>query len=65
MDWDVGDRANLEALRDRVIEEFGKVDILVNCAGITQRTPALEQDEAEWDHILDTNLNGAKSLLVN
>lgn len=58
MDCDVGDRASLEALRNKVIDEFGKVDILVNCAGITQRTPALEQDEAEWDRILDTNLNG-------
>jgi len=58
MDCDVGDRTSLEALRNRVIEEFGKVDILVNCAGITQRTSALQQDEAEWDRILDTNLNG-------
>jgi NAD(P)-dependent dehydrogenase (short-subunit alcohol dehydrogenase family) len=58
MDCDVGNRASLEALRDRVIEEFGKVDILVNCAGITQRTPALHQDEAEWNRILDINLNG-------
>jgi NAD(P)-dependent dehydrogenase (short-subunit alcohol dehydrogenase family) len=58
MDCDVSDRASLEALCDRVIEEFGKVDILVNCAGITQRTPALDQDETEWDRILDTNLNG-------
>ncbi|HWS98403.1 MAG TPA: glucose 1-dehydrogenase [Candidatus Methylomirabilis sp.] len=55
---DVSDRASLEALRNRVIEEFGKVDILVNCAGITQRTAALDQDEAEWNRILDTNLNG-------
>jgi len=41
-----------------VLLEFGKVDILVNCAGITQRTPILEQDEAEWTRILDTNLYG-------
>ena len=58
MECDVGDRASLEALRNGVIEEFGKVDILVNCAGITQRTPALDQDEAEWNRILDTNLSG-------
>lgn len=57
-DCDVGDRTSLQALRDSVIEKFGKVDILVNCAGITQRTPTLDQDEVEWDRILDTNLNG-------
>lgn len=58
MDCDVGSRASLEALCERVLVEFGKVDILVNCAGITQRTPVLDQDEAEWSRILDTNLNG-------
>src|SRR5215472_2862438 len=58
MDCDVGSRASLEALCERVLAEFGKVDVLVNCAGITQRTPVLDQDEAEWSRILDTNLNG-------
>src|SRR3954466_13857284 len=37
---DVKDRSSVEMLCQRVCEEFGKVDILVNCAGITQRTPA-------------------------
>jgi NAD(P)-dependent dehydrogenase (short-subunit alcohol dehydrogenase family) len=58
MDCDVCDRSSLEALCNKVMEQFGKVDILVNCAGITQRTPALAQDEEEWNRILDTNLNG-------
>ena len=58
MECDVSDRASLEELCNRVVKEFGKVDILVNCAGITQRTPVLEQQEAEWARILDTNLNG-------
>jgi NAD(P)-dependent dehydrogenase (short-subunit alcohol dehydrogenase family) len=58
MDCDVGNCASLEALCDRVLREFGKVDILVNCAGITQRMPVLDQDEAVWNRILDTNLNG-------
>jgi NAD(P)-dependent dehydrogenase (short-subunit alcohol dehydrogenase family) len=55
---DVSDRESLETLCDRVYDEFGKVDILVNSAGITQRTPVLEVGEAEWDRILETNLNG-------
>lgn len=55
---DVSDRASLEALRDTVTGEIGPVDILVNCAGITRRTPVLEVSEEEWSSILATNLNG-------
>lgn len=55
---DVTDRASIEALRDAVIGGLGGVDILVNCAGRTQRTPTLELGEAEWSAILDTNLTG-------
>jgi NAD(P)-dependent dehydrogenase (short-subunit alcohol dehydrogenase family) len=55
---DVTDRKTLEALRDAAVDSFGKVDILVNCAGRTQRRPTLEVDEAEWESILDTNLTG-------
>jgi len=55
---DVTDRASLEALREAAVEAFGKIDILINCAGRTQRRPTLEVDEAEWQGILDTNLTG-------
>ncbi len=55
---DVTDRTSLEALREAVIEAFGKVDILVNCAGYTRRRPTLEVDDGEWNGILDTNLSG-------
>jgi NAD(P)-dependent dehydrogenase (short-subunit alcohol dehydrogenase family) len=55
---DVGERGSLERLRDAAIEAFGKIDILVNCAGYTQRRPTLEVDESEWQGILDTNLTG-------
>ncbi len=55
---DVGDRKSLQELCAAVIHEFGKVDILVNAAGITQRVPTLDQEESEWNRILDTNLNG-------
>jgi NAD(P)-dependent dehydrogenase (short-subunit alcohol dehydrogenase family) len=55
---DVADRGSLDALRDAVIAELGRVDILVNCAGRTQRTPTLDVGEAEWNSILDTNLTG-------
>lgn len=55
---DVTDRASLEALLEAAIEAFGKVDILINCAGRTRRRPTLEVSEDEWQEILDTNLTG-------
>jgi NAD(P)-dependent dehydrogenase (short-subunit alcohol dehydrogenase family) len=55
---DVTDRASLEAARERILAGLGTVDILVNCAGRTKRTPTLDVPEAEWAAILDTNLTG-------
>jgi NAD(P)-dependent dehydrogenase (short-subunit alcohol dehydrogenase family) len=55
---DVKDRASLVALRDAILAEFGKVDILINCAGTTKRAPTVNFPEADWDHILETNLTG-------
>jgi NAD(P)-dependent dehydrogenase (short-subunit alcohol dehydrogenase family) len=55
---DVSDRASLEALLASTRAEFGNVDILVNCAGRTKRTPTLDLSEDEWSGILETNLNG-------
>jgi NAD(P)-dependent dehydrogenase (short-subunit alcohol dehydrogenase family) len=58
MEADVTDRASLEALLAATCAEFGGVDILVNSAGITRRTPTLEVSESEWNGILETNLTG-------
>jgi NAD(P)-dependent dehydrogenase (short-subunit alcohol dehydrogenase family) len=55
---DTRDRASLEALLAGTLEHFGRVDILVNCAGIIKRAPTLTVSEEEWNDILDTNLNG-------
>ncbi|HWW92034.1 MAG TPA: glucose 1-dehydrogenase [Vicinamibacteria bacterium] len=55
---DVTDRASLEAALERILAGLGKVDILVNSAGRTKRTPTLDVPEAEWAAILDTNLTG-------
>jgi len=52
------DRVSLQALCDATIKEFGKVDILVNAAGITHSAPTLEVDEADWSRVLETNLSG-------
>jgi NAD(P)-dependent dehydrogenase (short-subunit alcohol dehydrogenase family) len=55
---DVTDSRSLEAALAGVLASLGRVDILVNCAGITRRTPTLELSEGEWSSILDTNLTG-------
>ena len=55
---DVTDRASLVALRDAALAAFGKVDILINCAGRIKRTPTIDLTEEEWCGILDTNLTG-------
>ena len=55
---DVTRRESLEALRDAVLAEFGSVEILVNCAGRTQRRATLDVSDEEWGSILETNLTG-------
>ena len=55
---DVADEASIASLLAAAIGEFGKVDILVNCAGRTKRTPTLELTDREWNDILETNLTG-------
>jgi len=55
---DVRNKDSLVRLRDAVLGVFGKVDILVNAAGITRKLPTLEMTEDEWNEILDTNLTG-------
>jgi NAD(P)-dependent dehydrogenase (short-subunit alcohol dehydrogenase family) len=55
---DVGDRASLEKLLAATLESFGKVDILVNCAGMIKRAPTLDLEETEWNNILNVNLTG-------
>lgn len=55
---DVGNRASLENLLAGTLAAFGKVDILVNCAGMIKRTPTIDLAEAEWNNILNVNLTG-------
>jgi NAD(P)-dependent dehydrogenase (short-subunit alcohol dehydrogenase family) len=50
--------ARIHTLHEEVLNEFGKVDILVNAAGITFKKPALELDEADWNRVMETNLTG-------
>ncbi len=55
---DVLNRASIQALHDAVLKEFGKIDILVNAAGVTHKSATLEESEAEWSRVIETNLTG-------
>lgn len=50
---------DIDRVIDRAVGEFGRLDILVNSAGVNQRKPAIEYTEEDWDRVLDTNLKGA------
>jgi NAD(P)-dependent dehydrogenase (short-subunit alcohol dehydrogenase family) len=58
MTCDVASRTSLQKLHDEVVRSLGKVDILINCAGRTKRTPSLEVSDEEFAGIIDTNLLG-------
>ena len=55
---DVVDRASLETLTEKTLAEWGKIDILINCAGVIKRAPTLDFPEDEWNRIMDTNVTG-------
>jgi NAD(P)-dependent dehydrogenase (short-subunit alcohol dehydrogenase family) len=53
---DVADEAQVEALRDAVLRDHGRLDILINNAGINLRKPLVEFTLEEWRRVIDTNL---------
>jgi len=59
---DVRDPAMVDQTCERIFQEQGALDILVNCSGMTLESPALAQDSAEWDIVQETNLKGALHL---
>jgi glucose 1-dehydrogenase len=55
---DVSRGADARALVARAVAEFGRLDVLVNNAGVLRRTPVLDIEEEEWDLILSIDLKG-------
>lgn len=55
---DVTQRAQAEAMVARLVESFGRVDILVCNAGVLTRSPFLELADEEWERVICTNLKG-------
>jgi glucose 1-dehydrogenase len=56
---DVGKVAELQNLIDEAVKAFGRVDIMVNNAGVETRTSVLDTTEAQYDKVLDINLKSA------
>jgi len=55
---DVSKKEEVDNMIDAVLEKFGKIDVLVNNAGISSYCKFLDLDEQEWDRTIDINLKG-------
>ncbi|OZB31355.1 MAG: 3-oxoacyl-ACP reductase [Polynucleobacter sp. 39-45-136] len=54
----VTDRASIQAAVDQIMQEHGRIDILINNAGITQDARLVKMTEAQFDAVIDVNLKG-------
>ncbi|MGE0198307.1 MAG: 3-oxoacyl-[acyl-carrier-protein] reductase [Simkaniaceae bacterium] len=59
---DVSKKDQVNAAVDRLVGEWGGVDILVNCAGITRDKLFMKMDEEDWDRVMETNLKSVYNL---
>lgn len=60
---DVGDGAQIDATVDAIIKDFGKIDVLVNNAGVTQDGLLVRMTDEAWNNVINTNLTGAFKIL--
>jgi len=56
---DIAKKVAVQALVNRVEEDFGRIDVLINHASVEPHTSLLDMDEWDWHRTLDVNLTGA------
>lgn len=55
---DVSDPTRVETVIDQVLDDFGRIDVVVNCAGVNRDNLAVSMTDDEWDTVIATNLSG-------
>src|SRR6266702_8145803 len=55
---DISREEDVQKLFQQTTDTYGRVDVLINCAGIVAVRPFLEMDVATWDNVLAVNLRG-------
>lgn len=55
---DLSQVAEIQTMVDRIVDEFDRIDILINSAALVQYKPLLDVTEDEWDRIIDVNQKG-------
>src|SRR4029450_3299306 len=58
---DVADHAAVQKIGARILDDFGRADILINNAGVTRDVLAMRMSLKDWDSVINTNLRGAFS----
>ena len=56
---DVTDSAQIAAVIEDTLQRLGRIDLLINNAGLTADAPCAQMSEEDWDRVLDVNLRGA------
>ncbi|WP_296127946.1 SDR family oxidoreductase [uncultured Anaerococcus sp.] len=57
------DEESVKEFVEKVIADFGKVDILVNCAGVSDNIPSLDADLAHFANVMNINVNGTYNMI--
>jgi NAD(P)-dependent dehydrogenase (short-subunit alcohol dehydrogenase family) len=56
---DIAKKMPIQTLLNQVLDDFGRIDVLVNCAEVEPSQPVLDMDDWDWQRTLDVNLTGA------